>query len=503
MLETIRQKKENLFYSIILFAIIVVMIFVYGSGKMSSNSPGESVVAWVNGEAITRRDFQLRLQYKLAQYQQILGSQYDEKLLSAFRIPENTLDELIQYRLLAQQAAKRGILVTDSELADQIRSNPNFQRNGKFDAEQYLKIPNRGLEESRIRKDLETSRWVTYLLERVRPTPEQIKRDIASSQARVELAYAKIDFNALAPKVAPSEKELSDYAKKSSQEIKEYYDSHLSEFTEPAAVDLRRIRVGIPFEAAESTKLAAKKKAEEIKNDVTSANFETVAKAKSDDEFASKGGKTGWINRGTLEKPLEEAIDKLSIGQLSPLIETQFGYFILKLENKKEAITKPLASVTSIIAERLIVEQRKNSWASDKRKLLEQMLAEGKSVEGELKKWKIDYKKTGTFNLAEGNIPGLGAIESIIDGVGELSKKEPQSKKLFYHQDNFYVVKLLSFEIPKPSELEKNKEANENKFISSMRNALMASWQEGLKKSASIDNELTAAKNQVSQRTEN
>lgn len=494
MLETIRQKKENLFYSLMLFAIIGVMIFVYGSGKMSGSSQGESVVAWVNGEAITQRDFQQRLQYKIAQYQQMLGGQYDERLLSAFRVPESTLDELIQYRLLAQQAVKRGILVTDSELAAQIRTNPYFQRNGKFDSEQYLKLPNRGLEESRMRKDMETNRWLTYLLDRVRTTPEQLKRDLASSQAKVELAYAKIDFNSLAPKTEVTKNEIEDYSKKSQEDIRSYYDSHLSEFTEPAAVEIRKIRVGIPFEASETVKSAARKKAEEIKKEVTAANFETVAKSKSDDEFASKGGKAGWINRGTLEKPLEEALDKLSMGEVSPLIETQFGYFILKLENKKESKVKTLDSVTTIIAEKLIKEQRKNNWATEKRKSLEQLLADGKPADSELKKWKIDFKKTGAFNLAEGNIPGIGAVDSMLDGVGELSKASPQSKKLFYHQDHFYVVKLISFEPPKSTDLEKNKEASESKLVSSMRNALMTSWQEGLKKSASIDNELFSAK---------
>ena len=136
MLEAIRQKKENLFYSAILFAIIIVMIFVYGAGKSSSKSGEGAVVAWVNGESISQREFQQILQYRLMQYQQMLGAQYDEKLISAFRIPESTLEELIKYKLLAQQANNRGFVVSDGELADKIRTLPYFQKDGKFDAEQ-------------------------------------------------------------------------------------------------------------------------------------------------------------------------------------------------------------------------------------------------------------------------------------------------------------------------------------------------------------------------------
>lgn len=118
MLEAIRQKKENLLYTLILVAIIFVMVFVYGSGKMSNTKGEGAVVAWVNGESISQREFQQVLQYRLMQYQQMLGAQYDEKLISAFRIPESTLEELIKYKLLAQEAAARGFLISDVELAD-------------------------------------------------------------------------------------------------------------------------------------------------------------------------------------------------------------------------------------------------------------------------------------------------------------------------------------------------------------------------------------------------
>jgi len=494
MLEAIRQKKENLLYTLILVAIIGTMIFVYGSGKMSKSSGDGGVVAWVNGEAISQREFQQVLQYKLMQYQQMLGAQYDEKLISAFRVPESTLEDLIKSHLLSQQAQKRGFLVSDEELADKIRSLPYFQKDGKFDSEQYLKLPNRGLEESRMRKEMETSRWVTYVVDRVRLTPEQIKTELASSQSKLELAYAKIDFKTLAPNAESSPKDIEEFSLKSKPEIKSYYDTNLKEFTEPAAVEIRKIRVGVPFQASEQVKANARKKAEEIGKEVTAANFESVAKAKSDDENAKKGGLAGWVNRGTLEKPLEDAIEKLKLGEVSPVVETPFGYFILKIDQKRDSKTKPLDSVTSQIAQKLLKEQRTDNWANDKRKEIEKMLAEGKSVESELKKWKIEFKKTGTFNPAEGNIPGIGAVDSIIEGATELTKNQPQSKKLFYFQDHFYVLKLVSFETPKPAELEKNRDSVEKKLLNSTQQALMNSWQENLRKSASIENELTSKK---------
>jgi peptidyl-prolyl cis-trans isomerase D len=492
MLEAIRQKKENLFYTLILVAIIFVMMFVYGSGKTGKNTNEGGVVAWVNGEAVSQREFQQILQYRLMQYQQMLGSQYDEKLITAFRIPESTLEELIKYKLLSQQAKSRGFLVSDSELAEKIRSLPYFQKDGKFDSEQYLQLPNRGLEESRMRTEMVTNRWQTYLLDRIRLTPHQVEQDMISSQAKMELSYAKIDFNALAPNTDPSPQQVEDFTKTSSTEVQSYYDSHLKEFTEPAAVEIRKIRVGIPFQATEAVKTTAKNKALEIQKEVTPASFESVAKAKSDDEYAKKGGLAGWIQRGTLEKPIEEALDKLKVGDVSPLIETSFGYFLVKLENKKEAKVTPLDQVKTKIAQKLTKEKLKKDWATSKRKEIEALLAEGKPIDSELKKWKVEIKKTGTFNWGEGNIPGIGQIDSILDGVTELTQSHPVAKKLFYAQENYYYVKLLSFELPKAQDVTKNRETSDKKVAGQLQRSLMESWQDNLKKKASIENELLA-----------
>lgn len=505
MLEAIRQKKENLFYTLILVAIIFVMMFVYGSGK-TSNSRGEgAVVAWVNGESISQREFQQVLQYRLMQYQQMLGAQYNEKLISAFRIPESTLDELINYKLMAQQAKTRGFFVSDQELADKIRTLPYYQKDGKFDAEQYLKLPNRGTEENRMRQEMETSRWQNYLLSRIRLTPQQARRLSEAAQAKVDLAYAKIDFNALAPNSEVSSKEVEAFIKNSNAEIRAYYDSHIKEFTEPAAVQLKRIRVGIPFQATDAVKQAAKKKAEDIQKLVTATNFESIAKTKSDDEFATKGGATGWVNRGTLEAPLETAIDNLKVGDVSPLIETNFGYFLVKIDSKREAKVMPYEEKLSSIAKKLTQEKYKTEWIKTQRAEIEKLLAEGKSIDQKLKSWKVETKKTGTFNFGEGNIPGIGAVDSILDGVTELSLAQPIAKKLYYYQDQYYYIKLASFQTPKSSELEKNLETDSKKVVSSLQRSLMDSWIDNLKKKASIENELASKtkKNLVPETAEN
>src|SRR4051812_46007361 len=111
MLGTLRKKTDNLLYTAILVAVIAVMAF-YGIGKMG-NQGGTSAAAWVNGDPVSRREFQQEYEYKMNQYQAMLGAQYDEKLLASLQIPQHVLQELIQFKLLEQQARKLDIDVPD------------------------------------------------------------------------------------------------------------------------------------------------------------------------------------------------------------------------------------------------------------------------------------------------------------------------------------------------------------------------------------------------------
>lgn len=491
MLDTIRKRKENIFYTFIILAVVIVMGF-FGVGQMSDNSNGkDGVAAWVNGEAITQREFQQTLEYKLLQYQSMLGGQYDERLLTAMQVPQRTLDELVQYKLLSQQAKKLGVVVPDSELAEHIRAMPAFQKDGKFDAESYAKVPNRGFEEKRQRERLQTMRFQNYLAERIKVTPEEIRKNYLLKESKVDLEYAKIDFAAIAPKNNPTKAQLDVFLKDAPEaDLQAYYDTHKSEFASKAEANLKQIRVGVPFKASEAVRNDAKKKIEAIHKEVTPATFEQVAKAKSDDEYAKKGGVIGTVTRGTLEKPLEEAIDKLTPGAISPVVETPFGYFILQLVEKKDSIQKPLAEVKPQIAEAVWKEKDKQRFVEEKKKAWEAIVAAGQPLDGELKKYKVELKKTGAFPMGQGFVPNVGQIDALLDSVFELTKEKPVAKKLFFFQDHYYYVKLLKMDIPKKEDFAKNAEAVEKGVVSALQGEVLNAWINDLQKKSTVKKEM-------------
>ncbi|NBT57840.1 hypothetical protein EBT16_03550, partial [bacterium] len=199
MLDVLRRKKEHWVSALIVLAVAIVMAF-FGASKFSSDKgdPNQPV-AWVNGDVISKRDFYSELQFTLNQYRAILGDKFDEKLFG-YQLPQQTLERMVQFRLLCQQAEKMGFLVSDLELADQIRTSPYFQKDGKFDASSYSQIPNRGMMERRQREQMAASRLQNYLTNRIKSMPADSDSIQQLKKTQVELQFAAINFDQLAPK---------------------------------------------------------------------------------------------------------------------------------------------------------------------------------------------------------------------------------------------------------------------------------------------------------------
>ncbi len=490
MLDSIRKRKDSV-VTVFLVVLMAVIMGFFGFSQMGQDAEtgggGTGPVVTVNGEVVSRREFQQALEYKMMQYQQMLGGQYDEKFLAALQVPQRTLEELIQSKLLAQQANRLGVLVPDAELVQHIQGNPYYQRDGKFDAALYAKIPNVGMEEKRQRERLALSKLHTYLMDRVKMTPREIEANAFLRDTKVDLEYAKIDFEAMAKKAGVSASQLNEFIQKTPDtEFQKYYDEHKAEYTEKAKVQLKQIRVGIPYQAKAEQKAEAKKKIDAIAKEVTFANFASVAQKRSDDEYAKKGGEAGWIARGTLEPALEAEIDKLSPGTVSAPIETSFGYFVLAVKEKKPEVTRSLVDVKKQIAEKMLADQNKKTYGEKKKAEWDKLLAEGKNLEPVLKAEKLEIKKTGPFSLSQASVPAIGSSDALMDTLFTLSPANPTPKHLVQVGDAYYFVKLAKLEAPKGTEKEKNLEAAQRGQETAYQTEFITQWIAGLQKAGNI-----------------
>jgi len=146
------------------------------------------------------------------------------------------------------------------------------------------------------------------------------------------------------------------------EDLKKYYDSHKDEFKTPEMVRVRHILVKVDQSAPEKDKKAAKKKAEGILKKIKSgADFAKLAAEVSDDPGSKqKGGELGFFPRGKMVKSFEDAAFALKPGEVSGLVTTQYGYHIIKLEERKTAGIQPFDDVKESIRQKLTQDQTKS-----------------------------------------------------------------------------------------------------------------------------------------------
>jgi peptidyl-prolyl cis-trans isomerase C len=146
------------------------------------------------------------------------------------------------------------------------------------------------------------------------------------------------------------------------EDLKKYYESHKDEFKTPEMVRVRHILVKVDSSAPEKDKKAAKKKAEGILKKIKSReDFAKLAADVSDDPGSKQnGGELGFSPRGRMVKPFEDAAFALQPGEVSGLVKTQYGYHIIKVEERKAAGIQPFDDVKENIRQKLIQDQTKS-----------------------------------------------------------------------------------------------------------------------------------------------
>ena len=139
--------------------------------------------------------------------------------------------------------------------------------------------------------------------------------------------------------------------------IAEYYKEHRKDFTSKEEVKLRMIM--IPSKSAEGNAASQKAMAEEILGKLSNgSDFERMAQMYSEDSTRDLGGDWGWIERQTLAGPLESVAFSLPVGKVSKIIELGGNYYILKVDERRGGVTKPLAAIREDVEKKIAPGRR-------------------------------------------------------------------------------------------------------------------------------------------------
>ena len=156
-------------------------------------------------------------------------------------------------------------------------------------------------------------------------------------------------------------REVSQKVMVSEEDAMSYYETHEAEFEAPEMVRARHILIKAPSSASEEEKKKAYEKAENILEKINAGeDFTKIASEMSDDSHTkSTGGDLGFFSRGRIVKPIEDAAFSTEPGKVSGIVNTQFGYHILKIEEKKDPRIQPYEEVKEKIKQSLLQERQK------------------------------------------------------------------------------------------------------------------------------------------------
>ena len=369
---------------------LAVLPFLFWGVESYRDKGDDGFVAIVEGDKISRREFEQALRDHHERVRGMLGANFDSSLLDNFEVRNSVLERLVQQRLIQSEAEKNGFVVLDSQLIKTIQDIQAFQKDGKFSKQQYEDLLRAqgltpALFESRVRKELMiqqlmdgysenafapgmVAKKVSYLSEVQREVSqsiikeEQFFSEIQPDELEIKAYYDKNQANFhLSERVRVEYVVLSlaDVAKKeviSDEAIEVYYAEHLSDFVQPEERKASHILVSIAADASSENKQAAREKAQKVLEQVKQnpEPFAEIAKEFSDDPgSASSGGDLGFFGRGVMVKSFEEQIFSMQINEISDIVETDFGFHVIQLTDIKAEKKPELQEVREQIEQQL------------------------------------------------------------------------------------------------------------------------------------------------------
>jgi peptidyl-prolyl cis-trans isomerase D len=363
----------------ILYGVLAAAFVIWGVGAVGGERG--DIVAKVYGDTITQRDLDAATEGLRRQYEQLLKGQFAGDLLKNLDLRGRALDQLVDGALLRHEAERLGVPVSDNDVVDAIVKMPELQDNGRFDRarlEQYLDYErDQGEFASQVRRGLLFQRLQSLITDGVRVSDAEVEARYKLDNAKVRLAYVRLSGADLGKDLTLSDEELEKYLQDHADayrvpeqvriryvsfrpedyasqveirdvDVDEQYALHKEDrYWEPEQIRARHILVKMPTTGGEAAKAAARKKAEDLLAKVKAgADFAALAEKSSDDEAtASKGGDLGFFGRGRMAPAFEAAAFALEPGQVSDVVETPFGFDVIKLEEHRDAGPKPLDEV--------------------------------------------------------------------------------------------------------------------------------------------------------------
>ncbi len=400
MLEFIRTHRRLMQFLLLL--IIFPSFAFFGLESYTRMGDRDPAVAKVAGQEITQREWDAAQARQLERMKQMFGDQFNPAMFDTPEAKMGALENLIAQKALSRHVADQHLTVSDELVRQTILGIPGLtDADGKFDKPRYQQLlAAQGLTpekfEATLRHDLALQQ-VNAAIQNTAFAPQSVAARIATlnqqkreiqeltltvqefkSQVKVTDAMlqdfynehaaefevpasARAEFVVLAAPVVEQQVSVTD------ADIQKFYEQNLARYKTDEQRRASHILVKAAKDAPAAEKAAARAKAEKLMAQLKQApnDFARLAKEQSDDPgSAERGGDLDFFGRGMMVKPFEDAAYALKQGEISGIVESDFGFHIIRVTDIKPSATRPLADVKGNIEDEIRRTEAGKKFAS-------------------------------------------------------------------------------------------------------------------------------------------
>lgn len=382
MLKTVRHAAKSGFSYILVAGLIVIFAFFFGVPANSCGSSPNAAfnMASVDGNNVNSQDINVI-------YNQLYSSNTTPDPEELERQRALSLKAYLMIELLAKKAHDAGFRVNDEEfteyMTDPLR-NPEFLsaygRTGAWDAGYYERYVQNFLlvslpsYESFKKNELLARKYINMIEMQVNILPQQIDQLEALRNTKINLEYVSFNPTSVEDAIQLSDAQVSAFLSSNAEDVKNYYDTHLGEYSEPEQMEVRRIYLEVGNEDADGNdaeaRLAAAKKRVDAGED-----FAVVA-GSINDALKDAQGLMDMTATENMNQDIVNALDGAKVGDVRE-VTTDSALMLVKLEAKKDAVKTPLADVQRDIATDLLKDKKVNTMTD---KLANELLAKAQTT---------------------------------------------------------------------------------------------------------------------------
>ncbi|WLQ15296.1 SurA N-terminal domain-containing protein [Hahella aquimaris] len=367
MLQNIRDNAQGVIAKVIVGLIVMTFAF-FGVESIVGGLSGEPEVASVNGEPITKSQFERQFERNRLQAIASMGENYDPSKIDENKLRKTTLDEFIAREVQLQAAREAGFAVSDATINNFITQWPMAQKDGKYDNNQFMEALRRiGMRPLEFRKELSDELLVGQLQSGIAQTSfvigEELNELLRMERQTRSFSYYRLNAEDVAKDIQISDVEAEEYynankdefilperiivnyieltrdalvgrAEVSDEEISARYEQEKKDFHVSEQRRAAHILIETSDDVSDEQALAKAKEVEQKLKD--GGDFAALAKEFSNDlGSANDGGDLGYAQEGAFVKPFEEKLFSMNVGEISEPVKTEYGYHIIKLNDVK------------------------------------------------------------------------------------------------------------------------------------------------------------------------